>query len=942
MTSPFTNSQVPGPMAGGRTAKPPRAFQAAAPTGNIRDRTRRGVLHGLFGKLSESQRSDHNHNHDSPVTVLCPACRAEDPNPGVRHETVPPPATYSMVCVPSDTGGAQRPTRAALTASGGEVWAWFVLGHLAWMSAGQQEQARLVQQAAQRFVDLTPTQLHIRTLYRPQNARDRAHRLEARTRKHNGPLPDVPEAAGLDNGTWRKMLDTQTRRQYHPDLWEQITMLGVRVAVNVKLKTARAFLYNIDANPDLAARLDHITTAVAGAGLEGVPASPVDMDRLWQHSCGLGLPEHMTGRWWVLEEDLTSYTDEIVFGTTALADTIQVAARGQEVEEFKHVAILSMGPTEQIQVPDHDDPWMSWTRELGFPVEWSARVDLLYGRDAAGMFQKLEDEADDQEKHYLKYGDRPPIAVERAQDELRSAYDEVKSGHALQSTCAFGTWHLAVWGRDRREVLQRVAEVQRAHSPQINWRLDSGQWSAFRGFWPGEPLPRAGYRRTLTVMGLGMAMPHISPGLGDDNGIYLGYTTRGGWTPVCFDTHYATGRAGISGLYSITAVPGAGKSLLLGELAIGSARRGIRTIVLDPSGPLANLATLPELAPHTQVWDFRRAAPGTLNSWGLIPEPARRDYDTDDEWMAAVSEARYARQELARDVIPMLVNPGLLAPGLFAGEAIDAAIGLVGGDVDRNLWDIVDVLARLGDDDRYRHLREIGRRLAENLSSLADQPLAKVYFPVRGERQVVDGGLDSTKTLTIMVMSGLEAAPADGGPMTFRQRMSVPANYLATFLISRFVYDLPRTVPKSILGDELGLMSGPAKTSLFDRLARDSRKWQAFVALADQNPATVRGLSEQIRNLLGGIIVGRLQGPDAISDAAELLPGDGWEDIIPSLETGEFVYLDAKRRINTFQVDPYWYPRAFAALRTDAAKDDQGPDLWEPGALADEKIGDGR
>ena len=109
------------------------------------------------------------------------------------------------------------------------------------------------------------------------------------------------------------------------------------------------------------------------------------------------------------------------------------------------------------------------------------------------------------------------------------------------------------------------------------------------------------------------------------------------------DGHRLTeGETTRSGLCPIVADQGAGKSMLTGLLAYQGARLGKQVVVLDPSGPLARLCSVPELAPHAQHLSLTDGEPGSLNPCVLIPEVAA------DRRPAGRSEASTGRQPDAR------------------------------------------------------------------------------------------------------------------------------------------------------------------------------------------------------------------------------------------------------------------------------------------------------
>ena len=116
-----------------------------------------------------------------------------------------------------------------------------------------------------------------------------------------------------------------------------------------------------------------------------------------------------------------------------------------------------------------------------------------------------------------------------------------------------------------------------------------------------------------------------------------------------------------SGLAVFVAEPGGGKSTLLGALGYLAARRGVQVTLLDPSGPLARLAAMPELAPYSRVLNLTGSEQGTLAPYALIPTPLRAHFAAgpagDREYEIALSNARAERRMLVQDICSMLVPP---------------------------------------------------------------------------------------------------------------------------------------------------------------------------------------------------------------------------------------------------------------------------------------------
>ena len=84
-------------------------------------------------------------------------------------------------------------------------------------------------------------------------------------------------------------------------------------------------------------------------------------------------------------------------------------------------------------------------------------------------------------------------------------------------------------------------------------------------------------------------MPHV-----DADGAVPRVRDRFGRRAVRFDPHYGPETLQQPGLFTITAEPGGGKSVLIGALAYNPPRRADDHP--RPSGPLAKLCELPELA----------------------------------------------------------------------------------------------------------------------------------------------------------------------------------------------------------------------------------------------------------------------------------------------------------------------------------------------------------
>src|SRR4029079_17676923 len=143
------------------------------------------------------------------------------------------------------------------------------------------------------------------------------------------------------------------------------------------------------------------------------------------------------------------------------------------------------------------------------------------------------------------------------------------------------------------------------------------------------------HRRRLPMLYLTAGVPAASSLVGDRRGPYVGYTAGSSRRAVMFDTHFATEVKETSGLVPVVGGLGAGKSVLLGQITYEAVRRGIPCVVLDPSGPVARLTTLPEFRGHSEHIDLTTAASGTLNPFAVVTRAHRASYDGEDAFAEA-------------------------------------------------------------------------------------------------------------------------------------------------------------------------------------------------------------------------------------------------------------------------------------------------------------------
>lgn len=812
-----------------------------------------------------------------------------------------------------------------LQVTGRNLWAWYALGGVPWAFTSEAQRLQVWDQLANRLAGLAGHAIKLRTTSRPFPAFAFARDLDADTPT---PLPDVDDAHSFD-----AYLAGQQRRLHTALLDEKVVVLGIQVGP-APGKGVLSSLADSTARPvgeagKLLDRLRELNAHMAGAGLDGRPLSAKQMAWLMHRSVGIGMPVSLhagvAGQVWE-RDDLYAFTDPVEWISSPLGETVRVdgLVNGQRIS--RHVAVLSMGRMPDRLFPeDGRDPWMLAADKLPFPVDWCLSGVLIKPKELESAVKFEQDRAINIDRHYREeHGLEPPPAVARAIAQARDTYDQVTDGDGRSAVRFAGPIRMAVYAETREECMERARTLidfyGERHSIEVVHA--KGQRETLREFIPGEPWSVTGYQRRMPVGYLAASLPHVSSAVGTPTGPYIGYTVGTARRAVLHDAHFPMEKLNTPGLVPIVAEPGGGKSFAIGLLAYHAARRGQPTAILDPSGPLARLCDLPELAGSSRLFNLTNADPGTLSPPQLIPEPQRHEYPTEQEHVRAVRRAAAERQQLLFDTCRMLMPSSALADAR-TDRGLRNAVRAVGGSVTANPHRVMTVLRASGD--------EHDTELARLLEDAAEFPLGELIFPTDDADLSLERSED--KTLLVITMPGLVTPD----PSLERQQWSteelytLPLLHLAAFFTSRFIYARPMNQRKNIFLDENHFMgSWGSGRALFVRLSRDSRKWDTAVYAASQHPDDVLGVGK-VEALIGGALVGRLEDEDTAKRAVRQLlrapeeyapavmrlsPRPAPGEPLDRARVGEFIYRDAYGRPATIRFDADWHPELRAALQT--------------------------
>ncbi|HVH22386.1 MAG TPA: ATP-binding protein, partial [Pseudonocardia sp.] len=820
---------------------------------------------------------------------------------------------------------ALRSIEGHVTRTGSQVMAWYRLAAQPWSFRSDAQREVLIRQIAAQLGELQGRWLHIRVTNRPYPVHLWA---EAFDQNALGRMPDVRDSLG-----WDEFLEGEQRHLMGLSMSDKEVFLGVEVSGRSMLHRwveraapllGRLAPAAVDAElAALSSELAHIDGIVSGAGLDAVPASTDDIGWLMRRSCALGLPAPQTlslaggsQRWET--EDLAAFTQGVSLHQEPYAPTVRVVGRARGQHTVRNVAVLTVGLMEALRVPELDDPWMQHSDRLPFPVEWSARIYVRRPEEVTGELQRQMGKVRSQIRHYTHDHDLdPPMSLARQAERVLEVEDELTSGLTQLNTRLYGWWRIAVSGRDEAEAISRAQQVLEVYRPKVQIEHPEAQYRFAREFIPGEPLASTAYRRRGSVTWAAAAVPAATASVGDRRGIMLGETCTATRRPVAWDPWLAQEVRRASGLTAVVGGLGSGKSFLTGLIVYKTLRAGARWTVLDPSGPLAELTRLPELAPFARHVNLLRADPGILNPYRVVAEPRPEHFLDEEEperaWRRERSLAAATRRRLVLDVLTGLL-PFDVSRQPQTRIVLLRAVREVGGAVDRHPGLVVDTLRR-----HHADGEEHAGAVADFLEERRELPQAALLFP-DPTRLDDPWPADRDYRLTVLTMQGM-TLPRPGSPReewTDGESLAVELLNLASWLTQRTIYEADRNLRKGVALDETHFLSQvPTGKVLIDRLARDSRKFNVRALFASQLAGDLLRVSG-FASLVNAVFVGRTDDAEAQTEALRLLrvpSGVGYEQLLGTLSPRprhddgpddtprQFVFADGHGGVEKIRID---------------------------------------
>lgn len=575
---------------------------------------------------------------------------------------------------------------------------------------------------------------------------------------------------------------------------------------------------------------------------------------------------------------------------TRHGDHLELAVTDRE-RQVSFQAMLRLGALpEQTEFPGR-------TAELMFdpldamdtPVDAFLDVQFVGNRKALSETRNALKEANQAIKGADEAGQDPgETRHSRAQlaDELRSYLESEAKPPLLDATLTY-----AVGAPNERELRRRVNVLRDRLNTITLYQTAGLQEDLYYDSLPHAVKGRVDDgRRPLLIEQVGAMVPQATRTAGDDTGVYIGYTLRGGGRrgePVLQDLT-AAGRESTSPGVLFVGAPGGGKTVSsLGIAYVAGLARGSSLVDGDPKGD-HDLVDLPSLAGRAQRLVLEGGDPrnrGSLDPLVIAPEGLRED--------TALS---YLLEVLPAD------RPGEWETEL--AHAIRATITTGGGSLD-----VIDTL---------REGNPAAHAAGRALEVIADTGFGALAFGRGGESPVM---VADTSAITI-TLSGIEL-PAEGTPRasyTRNDKLAVATTQLvSTAIMRRATRDVSEHVVVS-LDEAWVFLASVAGQALLAKLLRLLRAFNATVIIGTQTLHELGNLDE----LIGTRFVFRQDSPEAARRALRVLGLDPNDEALAKrladpkvFRSGRCLMRDRYGRVTEMQTEfPAWL---LEQLRTDPA-----------------------
>lgn len=672
-----------------------------------------------------------------------------------------------------------------------------------------------------------------------------------------------------------------------------------------------------------------LDTLMSRAGMHGRPLTSPEMAWLLHRSTHLGFPapprrvEIDVDQW--STGDLSDLLDQVSWTAEPFATTMTVTGVFQGRTITRHVAVLTIGRMQQMDIPQRDQPWMTIPDGLGFPLEWSAQVTPRADKEVLAEVRQILGKINSQTRHYEdEHNLDAPAALEDQRAMALQVEQELTNLADSSLGRARGWWRVAVSGSTRAECLSRVERVVGAYGRKVEIVHGYGQHAKALEFIPGSSVTQKAHARNLPLRAVAAGGAAVTSMAGDRRGWNIGRSSLDG-SPVMFDFWKNMEDYDVSGLFPVLAGLGGGKTNFMGEVVAKTAGAGIKWCSVDPAGRMSKLGRTPQLRGVSKVVDLLDGEPGSMNPYSMVAEPKLSDFDYIDftelgdkemhdlglreedldtarasdldpvkvealrqmRFRKARTRAMAIRTRLCQDSLLQILPATFAVSGEHAGEVateLRLAATLVGDpngpfkdQPNKHPGMIIRALR-----ESTTKSKSVARATADLLDSIRHEPQPSLLFPLEDD-YVVDDAFNSQ--LVFLSTKGIVLPDPEIKPEYWgdEPRQGVAILNLASWRALRWVYALSPNERKGLCLDEMGFLNKlPSGQLLSTEGARNSRKNNLVILAAGQDPGDTL-VNDRGANFIGGAFLGRMDDLDASSRALRLIQvpmGVGYENTL--------------------------------------------------------------
>ena len=602
---------------------------------------------------------------------------------------------------------------------------------------------------------------------------------------------------------------------------------------------------------------------------------------------------------------LTSIGDAVVKEGGITTDADRPAHRRylriQTESGVAYQALLALSDMpHHYEFPDGGGEWLAAAEALEFPVDWCLRIHPVPNGAAQASARRQARQLKAQVGEYEGDPAGTPPGLSEAMDALGDLREQLAANagdNELQVTTVF-----AVASSRLRQLEDRVEALRsryRAGEYGMH-RPIGGQSGLFLSMLPGsQARPPAGdYRHHLLCRDLAAGMPFAGSGVGDPQGVLLGYCLDAGtFQPVFFDPAYGPTINRSASLGAFGAL-GSGKSYFMKNVVYATLARGGRVAVLD----------------RTAGGEYVRLAPLAPGRAQVVRVGAGSSVCLDPLTVLSSGE----RVAVALGFLCLVTGAAPTEPpGLALAEAVHAVAARPGG----RLADVLEALEEAAATDPAA--ASVGRMLR----SACRNPLAGFAF---GDRRSPEALLEAD--YLVFHAPGLNLPERDVALREHLARrlppelvLSQAVLYLVAAVTRHVTFSDSRRFAAALFDEAWYLTASLQGRSLLLDGIRDGRKHNAAVWLVSQHPNDLG--DDELAHLLGSRFVFR-QAKGAAPAAlrfAGIEPSERAVDLVESAGEGTCFLRDVRDRIGRVQILPAMTSELHAAFDTNPATEGSRP-----------------